>query len=119
MSYDFMMFAPRGAIGAMADIQPKNLRLQNSEAVKSQLAELFPAIVWEDKGDRGWLGKLSAGDDWYEFRLPGGDDECWTMSTAEDNDQPELVAKVCAALAVLAFDGQALALIDADGSRPA
>ena len=114
-----MVFAPRGEISAMADIQPKNLELQNSDEIKSALTKLFPATEWEDKGDRGWLGKLKADDDWYEFRLPGGDDECWTISTSEDNEQPQLVSTVCAELDVLAFDGQALALIDAKGTRPA
>lgn len=119
MSYDFMMFKPRATLHSMADIQPANLSPQSGEAVKTGLTALFPAIAWEEKGDRGWLGRLAVDGNPYEFRIHAGDDECWTISTSEGNDQPSLVTKVCEELGALAFDGQALLLIDAKGSRPA
>jgi len=119
MSYDFMMFKPRRTINAMAEIQPGNLAMQSGEAVKAELSRLYPAITWEYKGDRGWLGELTADGEPYEFRLPAGEDECWTIATTEANSSPALIAKLCAALELLAFDGQSLELIDKDGSRPA
>lgn len=119
MSYDFMMFEPRAMIRAMSEIEPGNLNLQNGDSIKAALTALFPAIEWEHKGDRGWLGRLTVDGSWYEFRLPAGDDECWTISTSEGNDQPDLIAKVCQSLQLLAFDGQMLELIDAAGRRPA
>lgn len=119
MSYDFMMFKPRRAINAMSEIEPKNLSLQSGDGVKAKLTSLFPTIEWEHKGDRGWLGQLTADGSWYEFRVHAGDDECWTIATSESNHQPELVPRICASLQLLAFDGQALELIDAKGRRPA
>ncbi len=119
MSYDFMMFEPRGTINAMADITASNLCLQNAGVIKEKLTRLFPKIEWENKGDRGWLGRLNEDGDAYEFRLPEGDDECWTINTAEENHDTAIVAKICSSLELLAFDGQALELIDASGRRPA
>ncbi len=119
MSYDFTMFKPRGTINSMAEIEPANLRLQDGDAIKTKLTALFPAIEWEDKGDRGWLGRLEADGTWYEFRIPAGDDECWNVATSEGNEEAELIVNICASLQLLAFDGQALTLIDANGRRSA
>ncbi len=119
MSYDFMMFKPRHPIASMSDIEPKNLALQNGETVKAKLTALYPAIEWEDKGDRGWLGRMTVEGEPYEFRLPAGDDECWSINTPEENLDTPLIEKVCQALQLLAFDGQALVLIDSSGRKPA
>ncbi len=119
MSYDFMMFKPRGAVHSMADIQPANLSLQSGEAVRANLTALFPAIEWEDKGDRGWLGRLTFEGNPYEFRIHAGEDECWNINTPEENQGTILIAKICETLQVLAFDGQSLELIDGQGRRSA
>lgn len=119
MSYDFMMFKPRATLRSMADIQPANLSPQSGEAVKTGLTALFPAIVWEEKGDRGWLGRLAVDGNPYEFRIHAGDDECWTINTSEDNQQTAAIAQICEALGVIAFDGQEMVIIDDQGSRPA
>lgn len=114
-----MMFKPRRTINAMSEIEPANLCLQGGDGVRAELTGLFPGIEWEYKGDRGWLGRLTADGTWYEFRVPAGEDECWTIATSHDNDEPELISKICAAMRLLAFDGQALVLIDPGGRRPA
>lgn len=119
MSYDFMMFKPRRAIDAMAQIEPANLVGQSGDTVIAQLTALYPTIQWESKGDRGWLGRLMADGSWYEFRVPAGIDECWTVNTSEGNGQNGLISEICTSLQLLAFDGQTLELIDARGRRPA
>lgn len=119
MSYDFMMFKPRHRIEVMDDIKPENLAQQMGDDVKILITRLFPSTEWENRGDRGWFGQLTADGDWYEFRIHSGEDECWTIATSEGNPRPELVTKICAALRLLAFDGQSLELIDGNGRRPA
>jgi hypothetical protein len=119
MSYDFMMLSPRGDLRSMADIVPSNLEPQNGAAIKAELSTLFPAIAWEDKGDRGWLGRLTVDGEPYEFRVQAGDDECWNINTPEENWDTPLIAKICKALLVVAFDGQALELIDGQGRKSA
>jgi hypothetical protein len=119
MNYDFMMFKPRGAVSSMSDLGAANLSPQDGEAIKARLTALFPAIEWEDKEDRGWVGRLLADGSAYEFRIHAGEDECWTISTPEDNHDTPVIGKICSALQVLAFDGQALELVDDNGRRPA
>jgi hypothetical protein len=80
---------------------------------------MFPGLAWSRTDDGGWFGSLSGEDAWYEFRVGPEPDYAWSIDTSHRTRTRKLIAPICKALGVIAFDGQAGLLIGLDGERPA
>jgi hypothetical protein len=114
MSYDFMMMKPRpgreSEIESLEDLGEHTLQRQDPAALVEALSSLFPGIAWR-KEDNGWFGSLDGDDSWYEFRIEGAADTCWSIRTSHRAGTRNLVPVICDRLGLLAFDGQANLLI--------
>src|SRR5689334_7924415 len=106
MTYGFMMFKPKGAVPTIDELGEDTLVLQEPSVVVEGLTALFPDIAWRREDGGGWFGALDGEDSWYEFRIDATPDYDWTIATSHRASTRSLVAVICNALGVVAFDGQ-------------
>lgn len=111
MSYDFLMFKPKVEVSAPADLGEATLLKQEPAEVVRALSTLFPSARWRQQSDGGWFGSLDGDDTWYEFRIDAAPSYEWAIRTTHLTRSRKLVPHICNALGLVAFDGQAVALI--------
>ncbi|WP_342362723.1 hypothetical protein [Terrarubrum flagellatum] len=119
MTYGFMMMKPRVEIRSAADIDEPALLKQEPEKVKSALSAMLPALAWREEAGGGWFGSFDGDDGWYEFRIGSEPDYIWGVQTSHRASTRKLIGEICRELGLIAFDGQAGMIIDANGERPA
>jgi hypothetical protein len=117
MSYDFLMMKPKVEIRSPNDLSEETLLKQQPEEIIAGLSALFPELTWSPSGG-GWSGYLDGDDTWYEFLIDAKPDYAWSVRTSHLTRRRSLIQPICAALGLIAFDGQAVVIIDADGTRP-
>jgi hypothetical protein len=111
MSYDFLMMKPKVEISSPDDLGEDTLLCQNPSVLVEALSALFPQLAWQKRDDGGWFGSLDGDDTWYEFRIDAEPDYVWSVHTSHRTNTRKLIPVICDALGVIAFDGQALRLI--------
>lgn len=120
MSYDFLIFKPRMPIRSQNDLSEDTVELQNPKIVMRALASLLPSLSWQQRReDSYWEAHVEDDGMWYEFHVGPGDDTAWSIKTSHRTTNHPLVPRICMELEVTAFDGQAMLIIDKNGTRPA
>ena len=118
MSYDFLMMKPKVEFRSQNDLNEETLFKQEPEEIVTGLSAIFPEVVWSSTGG-GWSGHLDGNDTWYEFLIDATPDYAWSIRTSHLTRRRSLIQPICAALGLIAFDGQAGIIIGPDGPRPA
>jgi hypothetical protein len=116
MSYDFMMFKPKIKISSPEDLGEESILKQNPQPVVDDLTNLFQSIVWRRETDGGWFGSLDNEEGWFEFRIGAEPDYAWSIHTSLRMSARTTIARICAALKLVAFDGQQNIIVDAENS---
>lgn len=111
MSYDFLLMKPIAPIQSPSDLREETLAVQDPAATLAALRVLVPAAQWRQEADGGWFGSLDSEDGWYEFRIGPVSDIAWSIATSHRAGSRSLVPRICAALDLIAFDGQANELV--------
>jgi hypothetical protein len=114
MSYDYMMLKPVGVLRTPDEIGPDRVDSQDPGQVVAELDRLFAAIAWSREADGGWFGTVTVDGDRFEFRVSGAVTVAWSVFTSHRADRRRIattVGRICTALGVVAFDGQAMVLI--------
>jgi hypothetical protein len=108
-----MFFKPIGEVRSPDDLADETTSIIGSGGeIKEQLSRLFPAIEWRDDHEhRSIRGSVDGPDTWYEFRLTEEPDKSFTVHTSHLARERRLIAEICRELGLVAFDGQACALI--------
>jgi hypothetical protein len=119
MSYDFLMMKPKVEIRSSADLGEDTLLKPEPADLVAALSAMFPELTWTRSRQGDWFGSLDGEDTWYEFLINAAPDHCWSVRTSHLTRRRSLIQPICKALGLIAFDGQALVIIDADGERPA
>ena len=119
MSYDFLMMRPKAEIRTSHDLGEDTLLKQEPAELVGALSAAFPELTWSREKDGGWFGSLQGEDTWYEFRIDAAPDYCWSICTSHLTRRRSLIQPICAALGLIAFDGQAGLIIGPDGARQA
>ena len=119
MSYDFLMMKPKVEIRSQDDLSEETLLKQEPDEIVAGLSAMFPEVTWSRERGGGWSGRLDGDDTWYEFLIDATPDYAWSIRTSHLTRRRGLIQPICAALGLIAFDGQATVLIDAGGTRPA
>jgi hypothetical protein len=120
MSYDFLMMKPKVEIRSQDDLSEETLFEQEPTVLVAALSAMFPELDWSPRGgDGGWSGRLDGDDTWYEFLIAATPDYVWSIRTSHLTRRRGLIQPICAALGLIAFDGQAMVIIGPDGARPA
>lgn len=118
MSYDFLMFKPNVRITSQADLSESTVDLQSPDVVMSALGQLFPSLRWNKSG-RAWWAQVEDNDGYYEFQVSAEPSQAWSIHTSHRSSKHDAISLVCGALGLIAFDGQAMKLIDERGERTA
>lgn len=113
MSYDFMMFRVTGNVRTPDDLAEETTKLHApGSELQVQLSRLYPTIEWHrSEPQRVMFGNLDGVDGWYEFMLYEDPNKTFSIKTSDGADTRWLIPEICEALGVVAFDGQAYALI--------
>jgi hypothetical protein len=119
VSYSFLMMKPRTAIGSRNDFSESALIKQEPMALVGALSLLFPTLVWSKTHSRGWFASLDHEETWYEFSIGGAPDYAWSIQASHRAQTRNLIPLICKTLGLVAFDGQAMVIVDAEGERPA
>jgi len=120
MSYDFLMFRPCVKIFSQNDLSKDTVELQDPQVVMHGLSSLFPSLSWQQwRADSFWEAQVESDGLWYEFHVGPGRDAAWSIKTSHRATNRPLVQRICRELGVIAFDGQAMLIIDENGARPA
>jgi hypothetical protein len=116
MSYDFMMFKPKIRIASPDELGEDSLLKQDPRSVVDDLNKLFQSIVWRRETDGGWFGSLDNEEGWFEFRIGAEPEHAWSIHTSRRMSGRAGIAGICAALKLIAFDGQQNIIIDPQNS---
>jgi hypothetical protein len=118
VSYDFLMFKATVPVNSQDDLSEKTVELQSPDAVKGALAALFPSLSWRESFGN-WWARAEDEDGHYEFQVGVEPSQAWSIHTSHRRSRRDAIANICKALGLVAFDGQAMTLIDERGERPA
>jgi hypothetical protein len=118
MSYDFLMFKPKVVVNSPADLSDSTVDVQLPEVVMSTLAKLFPTLQWKKAG-RAWWAKVEDDDGHYEFQVSTDPAQAWSIHASFGSSKRDAISLICETLGLVAFDGEAMTLIDERGERPA
>jgi hypothetical protein len=116
MSYDFMMFKPRIRISSPDELGEDSVLKQEPQPVVDDLSKLFPSIAWRRETDGGWFGALDNEEGWFEFRIGAEPDYAWSIHASRRMSGGASISRICAALKLIAFDGQQNIIIDPQNS---
>ena len=119
MSYDFMMMKPKVEIRSPNDIDENTLLEQDPDAVIAALSAMLPGLAWRRESDGRWFASHDGEDTWCEFNISSTPDLVWHIRMSHRTRERSLIASICKALGLIAFDGQAMAIVSADGERSA
>ena len=111
-----MMFKPRIRISSADELGEDSLLKQDSRSVVDDLNKLFPSIAWRREPDGGWFGALDNEEGWFEFRIGAEPDYAWSIHTSRRMSGGASISRICAALKLIAFDGQQNIIIDPQNS---
>jgi hypothetical protein len=113
LSYDFLMFKVTDAVGSPDDLADETTEIIGTgAAIRAQLSQLYPAITWTRiEQTRSIFGALDGPGAWYEFSLDEAAAKTFSIHTSHHMDERSLIPEICRALGLVAFDGQAYALI--------
>jgi hypothetical protein len=118
MSYDFLMFKANVPINSQADLSESTVDFQSPDVVMRALAELFPSLRWIESG-RTWWAHVEHDDGRYEFQVDAEPSQAWSVHTSHRSSKRDNIPLICRTLHLVAFDGQAMKLIDERGKRAA
>ena len=117
-----MMMKPKpdimAEIESLEDLGEHTLLRQDPSALVEALSSLFPELIWREETDGGWFGSLQGDDTWYEFRIGAEPDYTWSVFAPHLASKRRVVPIICDTLGLVAFDGQANALIWPAGQSP-
>jgi hypothetical protein len=119
MSYEYLMFKASAPIKSMNDLSEETVELQDPAGLMKQLSAILPALSWTRVDGSFWEALCDDGAARYEFRIPLTPKQSWRVHTSHRVTARPLVPILCSKMGLVAFDGQAMTLIDKDGERPA
>ena len=120
MSYGFLIFKPKIQINSQHDLSEETVELQHPDHVMRALSELLPSLSWSRiYADSFWEALTEDDHGRYEFHVGPEIKEAWSINTSHRTTTRSLIPRICKALGVIAFDGQAMKIIDENGERPA
>jgi len=120
MSYDFLMLKTSVPIDSQHDLSEDIVLVQAPEKVMAELSRLLPGLSWgKCFGGFFWEALTEDEEGQYELHVPLEPSQSWSIRTSHRRGRRDLVARICKSLGVVAFDGQAMLLIDERGERPA
>jgi hypothetical protein len=118
MSYDFLMFKAKVVVNSQADLSDSTVDVQTPDVVMSALAKLFPTLHWK-KSRRAWWAKVEDDDGYYEFQVSAEPSQAWNIHASHGTSTGDAIPRICKALGLVAFDAEAMKLIDEHGERDA
>jgi hypothetical protein len=118
MNYDFLMFKANTAVNSPADLSDSTVDFQSPDIVMSTLTKLFPTLRWNKSG-RAWWAQVEDDDGSYEFQVSTEPSQAWSIHASHRSSKRGAIPVICRALGLVAFDGQAMKLIDERGEGDA
>ena len=114
MSYDYTLLRLRRGVGSTADLDAADvLRIGSADEIDAALADAFPGTQ-----RRGAAWAVHVANQWLDVALTEHDGrQSLAIRTSLRCDCSDLVAQLCDALELVAFDPQAMRLYQPPQSR--